>query len=175
MSDSFDMIEKFRKLLGVYTKALHGLVLLLAIVAGTGILTMMSITCLDIVLRLFRIPLAGAYDIVKIAGTLTIACAMPYTTAVKGHVAIEYFFHKLSRRSRIFVDTLIRLLGIALFACLTWQMVIYGLSLKRSGQVTLTLQVPIFWVPYVMAFSCGVMVMVIGYNLLHPGKEMIKP
>ncbi|MBN2307412.1 MAG: TRAP transporter small permease, partial [Candidatus Hydrogenedentes bacterium] len=99
----------------------------------------------------------------------------PYTTAVKGHVAIEYFFLKLSRRGRIIVDTVCRSIGIVLFSFLTWKSVHYGSALKASGQVTPTLQVPVFWVPYVIALSCGVVVLVILHNLLHPGKEMIKP
>ena len=100
---------------------------------------------------------------------------MPYTTAVKGHVAIEYFFHKLSHLGRIIVDTIIRLLSMALFTLLTIRFVKYGASLKKAGQVTATLQMPVFWVPYVMSISCAVVVLVILYNMVHPGKEMIKP
>ena len=50
--------------------------------------------------------ITGALDLGKGCGALVIAGALPYTTAVKGHVAIEYFFHKLGRRGRIVVDTL---------------------------------------------------------------------
>jgi hypothetical protein len=39
----------------------------------------------------------------------------------------------------------------------------------------MTLQIPTFWVSYVIAASAGVVVLVILYNLLHPGREMIKP
>jgi TRAP-type C4-dicarboxylate transport system permease small subunit len=164
-----------KRLLDAYTAGVRGLVYVLAAAAGLGILAMMGVTCVDVVLRAIGSPLTGAYDIVKLAGALTIACALPYTTAVKGHVAIEYFFHKLSWRGRVVVDTLARLLGMALFSVLAWQSVRYGASLQRSGQVTLTLQLPVYWVPYVVAFSCGVVVLVILHNLLHPGREMIKP
>ena len=64
---------------------------------------------------------------------------------------------------------------IVLFGFLSWQSVRYGLALKQSGQVTMTLQIPVFWLPYVIALACGAMVLVILYNLLHPGREMIKP
>ena len=148
--------------------------LLLAVIAGVGIITTMLVTCLDVVLRIFRSPLIGAYDIVKIAGTITIAAAMPYTTAVNGHVSIEYFSLKLPPKSRVVVNSLVRTLGIALFAFLAWQSINYGTSLEKSGQVTSTLQLPVYWVPYVLAFSCAVVVLVILYNLLHPGKEIIE-
>ena len=158
-----------------FWRLVRGLVYLLAGIAGFGVVAMMGVTCLDVVLRLFGRPLVGAYDIVRIAGAITIACGLPYTTAVKGHVAIEYFFHKLSRRGRVVIDSLVRTACIVLFGFLSWQSVRYGLALKQSGQVTMTLQIPVFWLPYVIALACGAMVLVILYNLLHPGREMIKP
>ncbi|MBN2309709.1 MAG: hypothetical protein JXR94_12090, partial [Candidatus Hydrogenedentes bacterium] len=64
-------MKKAKWLLDGYTKLVRGLVFLLSILAGVGILTMMCVTCLDVVLRMFRAPLTGAVDIVKIAGAVT--------------------------------------------------------------------------------------------------------
>ena len=163
--------------LSLYSRMLCLIVHILVVMAGLGVLTMVAVTCIDVILRLPGInrSLFGAYDIVKITGALTLAATLPYTTAVKGHVAIEYFFHKLNRRGRIVVDTIIRLMGMTLFVFLSWRSFIYGLSLYRTGQVSQTLQLPVFWVPYVIGFCCGIVVLVIGHNLLHPGQEMIKP
>lgn len=163
--------------LSLYSRMLCLIVHILVVMAGLGVLTMVAVTCIDVILRLPGInrSLFGAYDIVKITGALTLAATLPYTTAVKGHVAIEYFFHKLNRRGRIVVDTIIRLMGMTLFAFLSWRSFIYGLNLYRTGQVSQTLQLPIFWIPYVIGFCCGIVVLVIGHNLLHPGQEMIKP
>lgn len=158
-----------------YSKAVLLLVIGLSVVAGLGVLVMMGATCLDVILRTFGRPLTGALDVVKVAGAVTIACALPYTTAVKGHVAVEYFFLKLGRRGRAVVDALARLVGMTLFSVLAWRSALYGISLRQSGQVTATLQIPLFWVPHVIAFSCAVTALVILHNLLHPGREMIKP
>jgi TRAP-type C4-dicarboxylate transport system permease small subunit len=154
---------------------LRRLVLLQAMVAGLGLMTMMLVTFVDIGLRLFRVSLTGAYDIVKIASVVTIACGLPYTTAIKGHVAVEFFYHRLGKRGRFAADTLIRLLMIVLFAALAWWFVDYGAALRRSGEVSMTLQLPVFWVPYVMAFSCGVIVFITLYHLFHPGKALLEP
>jgi TRAP-type C4-dicarboxylate transport system permease small subunit len=161
-------------LVAVLSRILKLLVIILAFISGCGIITMVLVTFLDVILRIFRCSLVGAFDIVQIAGVITTACALPYTTAVKGHVAIEYFFHKLTQTGRIVVDTFVRILGMGLFGFLSWQNICYGLSLKQSGQGTLTLQIPLFWIPYLIAFSCGVVVLVIFYNLLNPSKELIK-
>ena len=164
-----------RRVSAGFTVFIRALVCALGVLSGLGILTMMLVTCLDVLLRPFRVSLTGAVDIVQVAGTITIAGALPYTTAVKGHVAIEYFFQKLSRRNRIIVDTVVRLLGMGLFALLAWESMLYGLQLRQVGRVTSTLEIPLFWVAHVVAVSCASLVLVILHNMLHPGKETIRP
>jgi hypothetical protein len=61
---------------------------------------------------------------------------------------------------------------VSLFA---WELVRYGAGLRKSGEVSMTLQLPVFWVPYVMAFACVVVVLVTLYRLFHPGKALLKP
>lgn len=158
-----------------YLKALRIIIYAFVIASGVGVFVMILTTCADVLLRRFGYPIVGAYDIVKIAGALTLALAMPYTTAVKGHVAIEYFFHKLNRNMRIVVDSILRIISMVLFAFLGWRSILYGNEFLHNNQVTQTLQLPIFWVPYVMSACCIVVILVIGYNLIHPGREMIKP
>lgn len=157
------------------TRTLRRLVRLLAGIAGAALLAMVLVTSVDVILRAFRHPIPGAYDLVKVGAALAIACGLPYTTAVKGHVAVEFFYHRLGRRGRVVADTLIRLLIMAMFSLFTWQLVQYGAGLKRSGEVSMTLQLPVFWVPYVMAFSCAVVILVTLYHLFHPGKALLEP
>lgn len=159
--------------------ALKAVVYALVVLSGVCVFVMIAVTCADVVLRYFDRPIKGAYDIVKIAGALTLAAALPYTTAVKGHVAIEYFFHKLNRVGRVIVDSVTRLMAMGLFVFFSWRSVAYGIELRQGGgrqmAMAQTLDMPIFWVPWVIGFCCGVVVLVIAWNLLHPRREMIKP
>lgn len=161
--------------LNLYHRALRTTVQGLAYVACAGLMAMVLVTTADVVLRKLGYSLTGAYDIVKIAATITVAAALPYTTAIKGHVAIEYFFHKLDWRGRMVVDALMRFGGMALFGLLAWGCVDYGNSLRQKGEVSMTLQLPVFWVPYILAVSCLLVVLIKIYHLTHPGKPMIKP
>ena len=110
----------------------------------------------------------------RIGGGLTLACALPVTTALKGHVAIEYFFHKLRRRGRFIVDTLMRLLQMSAFAVAARECCRHGGKLLRSGEVTPTLQVPVFWVAWVLAAGCLLTALVTLYHLIHPRREMLR-
>lgn len=147
----------------------------LAVAAGLAVTVMIVVTCVDVVGRRFGHPLKGAYDIVELLGAIVIAGALPYTTGRKGHVAIEFFFQRLGRRGRIVIDTLVRSISVSMFAFLTWRFIQYGTELRASGQVTLTLRWPMFWMPWWMALCSGVMILVILYHLAHPGKELMKP
>ncbi len=159
------------------TRALRAIVLGLAFVSGASVLAMIAVTCLDVILRLPFIgrSLTGAYDITKMAGALSLAAALPYTTACKGHIAIEYFALKLRPRGRRILDVGIDLLGMALFAFLAWRTVLYGVEMLRSGQVSQTLQCPIFWLPWAIGVCCGMVVLVLGHHLLHPDQEVVRP
>ena len=138
-------------------------------------MTMIVVVCADVIMRMFSRPIKGALDIVKLSSAVTIACALPYTTAVKGHVAIEYFFLKLSKRWKIIVDTFARTLYIALFCLFSYESYQYGYMLKRTGQTMQTLQIPEHYTAWIISVACGVVVLVIIHNLMRPGRLLIKP
>lgn len=166
---------RLERTLDWYTRGVRGLVQALLAVAAAGILVMTAVTCADVVLRLFRLSFTGAYDVVKIAGAITMASALPYTAAVGGNVAIEYFHRKLGRRGRRWLSVGVALLGMVLFGCLAWQSVQYGLTLKANRQVTQTLEAPLFWVPWVLAFCSAVSALVLLHQLARPESELVKP
>lgn len=154
---------------------LRAVVMALAYLAGISTLAMMAVTCGDVVARAFGHPLKGSYDIVRLLSLMTLSCALPYTTAVKGHVAVEFFFNKLPPVARLTVDSIMRLLVIGLLVLLAVQGVKYGRDLKASGEVMLTLGWPIFWASYVVAFSGAVSALVVLEHLLHPRKVFLSP
>jgi TRAP-type C4-dicarboxylate transport system permease small subunit len=154
---------------------LRGAVALLADIAGLALVVMIIVTCVDVVGREFRHPLKGAYDLVELLGAITITGALPYTTACKGHVAIELLVHKLPRRGRSVMNVFVQTVSLLVFAFLTWRFVQYGAELRAAGQVTLTLRWPIFWMAYWMALCTAVMTLVLLYQMVHPGKELMKP
>jgi TRAP-type C4-dicarboxylate transport system permease small subunit len=93
---------------------------------------------------------------------------------MKGHVAIEYFFQRLNRRWRIAVDSLMRLLMIGGFLLAAVESVGYGVRFLKSGQVTDTIEMPIFWVPWLMAVSFAVTALVVVFHLVYPGRELVR-
>lgn len=147
----------------------------LAYVAGAAVILMMLITVIDVLLRLFNIGLTGAYDLVRACGVISVACALPYLTAVKGHIAIEFFYHKCGKIGRIVLDIIFRISSLAIFGLLAFYTFKNGISLFRAGEVFPNLGLPVFWIPLVISLNCILMMVVFVYHLVHPGKEYIKP
>jgi len=148
---------------------------MLAYAAGISILLMILITVCDVILRIFNTGITGAYDMVRACGAVAVSCALPYLTAVKGHIAIEYFYHKCRRFWRIILDTILRVSSLAIFGILALKIFQHGMSLYKAGEVFPNLGMPVFWIPLLISFNCFLMMIVFSYHLIHPGKELIKP
>lgn len=143
--------------------------------AGVAIFLMIAVTCLDVVLRRFGTSIPGAYDIVRLLGGVTIATSLPLTTAVKGHVAIEYFFHRLNHRGRSVVDAMMRTLQVVAFLFASYSFFVKGHNLLRDGEVTPTLQCPVFWLAWLIAVMALLTAVVSFFHLIRPGKELVRP
>ncbi len=144
-------------------------------ISALAILFIMAVTCVDIAARQFGASLHGAYDLVRIGGGIAIAAALPVTTAVKGHVAIEYFFHRLSTKGRLIVDSLMRTLQTLLFLFAAFAFVRYGNRLLQSGEVTPTLECPTFFLSWIIALSCFITAAISLFHLICPRTHLIKP
>ena len=151
------------------------LIVALAYLAGAAVLLMMGITVVDVILRIFGASITGAYDLVRVCGVLSVALALPYITATKGHIAIEFFYHKCGRIGRVVLDMIFRISALVIFGILSWQSVVHGAAMYKSGEVFPNLGLPVFWIPFAICLSCVLMMVVFVYHLIHPGKEYIKP
>ena len=93
-------------------KALTTLVLIMASISGASLLAIIAVTGVDILLRRFNLAVHGAIDIVELLSALCISFALPYTTAVKGHIAVEFLFRRFNRPAKLVSDSITRSLGI---------------------------------------------------------------
>ncbi|MBW2449419.1 MAG: TRAP transporter small permease subunit [Deltaproteobacteria bacterium] len=59
-------------------------------IAGAAIVAMMLLTCADVVLRYFRRPIPGTYELVCFLGAVAVSFAMAHTSIEKGHVSVSF-------------------------------------------------------------------------------------
>lgn len=131
------------------------------VVAAFMLLAMMLATMLDVVMRFFGRPVPGAYEMVGLFGCSMIALALGYTSLLRGHIAVDLAVRKLPRSAQLVVDGLNTLTAVLLFAVIARQSLLHGVALMRTGEVSLTIQIPIFPFAFCLAAGCMVLCLVL--------------
>lgn len=126
----------------------------LNVIAGIAITFIMGLTVLDVILRYFRRPIMGTYEMVAFAGAVVIGFAIPLTSWMRGHIYVDFFTAKLPAVARSTFNLITRLMGIGLFFLIGWNLIKVGMDLQKSGEVSLTLQLPFYPVAYGVAVAC---------------------
>ncbi len=141
---------RFEKLINILTYRFNW-------IAAFAVVVMMILTSADVILRLFRHPIPGTYEIVGLLGAVVIAFSLAYTSAERGHIAVDFLVRKFPRKVQSFIAIANNLIGAALFGLIAWQSILYASDLKQSGEVSMTIQMPVYPFVYGIAFGCGLL------------------
>ena len=137
-----------------FLDAVKGTSSVLGAVAAIALAFLMFLTVADVLLRIFGRPIVGTYELVALGGAIAIGLSLPLTSWVRGHIYVDSFVARLPPVPRAVFNVATRLLVLALFLLLGWNLVKYGLDLRRAGEVTPTLRVPFFPVALGVGGSC---------------------
>jgi TRAP-type C4-dicarboxylate transport system permease small subunit len=143
-----------------------GLSRFMYVVAGLALAGSMFLTVSDVILRSFKRPIVGTYELVGLLGALVIGFSLPQTSRVKGHVLMDFLTGSLSAGAQRVLHVLTRILGIVLFAIIGWNLWVLGDDFRKSGEVTLTLQLPLYPVAYSIAICCFVECLVLVLDMV---------
>jgi TRAP-type C4-dicarboxylate transport system permease small subunit len=141
-------------------------------VAAASVLAMMLLTCADIVLRLFRRPIPGTYEMVGLLGAVFASFSLAYTSYHRGHIAVDFLVQKLPPRGQTVVEAVNALVGAAFFVLVARQCLIYGSTLKQFGEISMTLQMPLHPFVYGIAAGCGLLAAVLLLGGLRAALEL---
>jgi TRAP-type C4-dicarboxylate transport system permease small subunit len=142
----------------------------LQVVAGTALILLMCLTVLDVVLRAFRHPLPGTYELVGFMGAVAIGCSMPLTSWRRGHVYVDALLDRLPPRVRAAFQVSTRLTVATLFGLLAWNLVGFGLDLRASGEVSPTLELRFYPVVLGLAVATAFQALVLLADLAKIGR-----
>ena len=144
-------------------------------IAGWAMVGMMLLTCSDVVLRLFRKPILGTYEVVGFLGAVVISFAMAQTTIDRAHVAVQVLVIKLSPAGRKAIFLITSLLSLGLFATIAFESFRFGNDLRRAGEVSLTLQLPFFPILYGIGFSAAIVCIICLIDFFQVATNKAKP
>ncbi len=123
----------------------------LKLIGAACLACMAALTCVDVVGRFVRHPVFGAVEVVAFMGAVAVAMALAVTHETNAHIGVEIFVSRLSKKKRALVNVLTGTLSFIFFSLVTWQMFDYSISMKRSGEVSMSLGVPQYPFIFVVA------------------------
>lgn len=152
MEGLFRVFDKF-------TKILNG-------IGAVALTFMMCLTVADVLGRLGGHPVIGTYEIVSLSLTLVIGLGIPRVSLDRAHVQMEFVLEKLSTRNQAIMNTFTRLLCIILFIVAGYHLFGLGSELHMSGDVTPTIRMPYYPLPYAIGVCCFLECIVFLYDIV---------
>ncbi len=112
---------------------------------------MVAVTCCDVVGRFFGSPIFGSEEIVTFLLCLVVAFSLPFSHQEKIHVGVEILVRLLPPKTRKIVKLCTDIATLALMVTITVMMFAYARTTQLSGEVSMNLELPEYWVIYALA------------------------
>jgi TRAP-type C4-dicarboxylate transport system permease small subunit len=126
----------------------------MSVISGIVLVVMAGLTFFDVVLRYFKRPIVGTYELVSFLGVIVIAMALPRASLMGAHVYVDIVVDKLPKGWHKAFRVFTRVLGFLLFFFAILYFNYQAKSLIATKTVTMTLKIPYYPVSYALAASC---------------------
>jgi TRAP-type C4-dicarboxylate transport system permease small subunit len=123
------------------------------IAGGIAVLALMSLATGNVTLRVFHLPYSGAYELASFLGAVVIASALGHTQMRHDHIIVDIITERYSERTAEVVEGLAGLVMACFFALVAWQVWVWGMKIRVSGEVSETLKV--IYHPFVFMVAAG--------------------
>lgn len=155
------------KLAGVLNRMLFG-------ISGAAMVAMMAFVCIDVVLRYLGRPILGSNDIVSLLLVVLIAFAMGHTHALKRQTRITILITRFYSRTQAILETVTNCASFCLFCLLVWQICDLARRIWLSGEVSMTLGIPLHPFLFCVAIGCLLNALVIVLDVVQSIKKVVR-
>ena len=128
---------------------------ILMVLGSVAVLLLMAIATTNAFLRIpfIKSTWRGAYETVGFLGAIVIAFALGYTQKRKDHIVVDILTAKFTKRVNRILDGINYFVTMIFFAIISWQVLVWGMKISRSGEVSETLK--IVFHPFIYSVSFG--------------------
>ena len=151
---------------GGFKGVIYWLSRVMQVVAGVFLVFMMLLTTCDVILRIFSRPIIGTYEMVALSGGIVVGFSVPITSWVRGQIFVDFFYQKFPRNVQDIFNYVTRVMSIVLFLVTAWNLAKMATDMYRSGEVSLTLQLPFYPVAYGIGFAFFVQIFVLIVDMV---------
>lgn len=147
---------------------------LLLWMGGFFLVTMIFLTCANIVFRLVWMPIKGTFELMGFFGAIVTAFALSYTQVKRGHIAVDILINTRSKKTRKIIDIINHTICCLFFCVAAWQIAIKAATIMNTGEITETLRIIYYPFTYGVAFGCASLSLILFKDLMKtiiPKKE----
>ncbi len=145
----------------VLLRATQRLTRVLNAIAGFTLIGMMLLTVSDVILRMFRRPILGTYELVGLSLGVVISFSVPFTSWMRGHIYVDFVINKFPPPVTKVFNIATRCLGMVLFILIGVFLIRLAEEFYKSGEVTLTLKMPFYPVAFAIGICCLIQCLVL--------------
>ncbi len=127
---------------------------------------MILLTVADVILRNFRRPIIGTYELVAFSGAVAMGFSIPFTSWMKGHISMDLLILKLPPMPRRIFNIITKCVGIGLFLIIGASLLFLGMDLLKTGEVSFTLRLPFYPIICGLGISCFVECLVLFCDIV---------
>jgi TRAP-type C4-dicarboxylate transport system permease small subunit len=138
----------------------------LYILSGSVLVFLVLMTLTDVILRNFGHPITGSMEIIQFGGCIVFGFAVPYGTFLKAQVQVDLVTSKLKPRAKKNVDIATRIVGVLLFLFVAYNFYLYGLDVKKTGELSSSFKLPYYPIVFALSLSFLLQSLTVLYDLI---------
>jgi hypothetical protein len=90
-------------------------------------------------------------EIIQYGGSIVFGFSIPFATWMGAQVVVDLATQKLGLENRKRIKAATRIIGIIMFLFIAYNFLVYGLDVKRTGELTASFKIPYY--PFCFAIS----------------------
>lgn len=149
----------------------------LTVTGGTFLIGMILLTCANIFIRQFYIPIRGTFELMGYAGAVVTAFSLGYTQLTRGHICVDVLVNTYPPRLKRLIGLVNHGVCAGFFFVAAWQVFKKAMILKTVGELSETLRIVYYPFTLAVAFGCFVLALALltdGLTLMFPQKAGAK-
>jgi TRAP-type C4-dicarboxylate transport system permease small subunit len=127
-----------------YIRGVKGISRFMNAIAAIALTFIMLLTTLDVILRIFKCPILGTFELVAFTGAVIFGFAVPMTSWDRAHIYVDFLIQRFPEGRRNVVNIFTRLIAIAFFVIASFNLFKHGIYLYETHEVSPTLQLPFY-------------------------------
>lgn len=143
-------------------------------ISQVSLAALIILVVLNIILRKVWHAIFGTYDFVGFMTSIIVAFGVGYLALRKGHIAVDMFMEKLPKRVQAWIDGIGSLLSFGIFGVVTWQCVVFGNAVLKSGERSMTSLTPFYPFLWVLAVGFAILCLVLFMDFIKNLAKAVK-